>query len=195
LLALDADLPDRTRKGLAQIDKAARRMNEMIQTALDFTRTRLHGELTISRRPMSLHELCQATIDDALATALSATIRLTADGDVTGNWDQTRLGQVIANLVDNAIVHGDRATPIEVAITEESIAGDPVQVSLVVSNRGPTIEAADRLFEPFVQGEHCGKGLGLGLYIARHVARAHGGTLDCISHDNATTFTLRLPRA
>ena len=195
LLGLDANLSDRTRKGLEQVDKAAHRMNEMIQTVLDFTRARFHGELPVARTPMSLHELCQATIDDVQAAVPSATIRLTTDGDVRGNWDQARLAQVVANLVGNAVVHGDLAAPIDVTISEELIVGGPALVSLAVTNRGPTSEAPEKLFEPFVQGERRGKGLGLGLYIARRIASSHGGTLDCISRDNATTFTLRLPRA
>jgi PAS domain S-box-containing protein len=189
VLRLDASLAEAVRKGLAQVDKAARRMNEMIQTVLDFTRARFHGELPIVRHPMSLHELCQTAIDDALAAAPGTAFRLVAEGDVRGSWDQARLAQVVGNLVGNAVAHGDSTAPIEIAVR-----GGADAVTLAVSNRGLTIAAADKLFEPFERGERRGKGLGLGLYIARRIASSHGGMLDVTSAGGTITFTLRLPR-
>jgi signal transduction histidine kinase len=66
-----------------------------------------------------------------------------------------------------------------------------------VSSQGPVISAEHRarLFQPFVRGPNVGdaKGLGLGLYIASEIAKAHGGTLDVVSAERETRFTFRIP--
>ena len=81
------------------------------------------------------------------------------------------------------------------------LAGDGVDVQLEVTNRGQAIapDLIDSLFEPFRQGaaqraKPRPSGLGLGLFIARHIVRSHGGTIAVKSDDEATTFTVRLPR-
>lgn len=194
LLKLDPALPAQTLKGLAHIDKAARRIGEMIQTVLDFTRAR-HGGFPIKRHAMALDELCTSVIDEALAASPDRTISLASDGDTRGDWDQARLAQVVSNLVGNALVHGAPDMPIALGL-----AGIPTSVTLSVTNRGPTLAAAERarLFEPFTRGPdglRPGKGLGLGLYIAREIVAAHAGTIAVDSSDGTTVFTVQLPRA
>ena len=194
LLDLDPALSAQARKGLAHIDKAARRMGEMIQTVLDFTRAR-HGGFPIKRHAMALDELCTSVIDEALAAAPGRQIALATDGDVRGEWDQARLAQVVSNLVGNALVHGAPDTPVELGVS-----GVASTVSLAVTNRGATLAAAERerLFEPFTRGPdglRPGKGLGLGLYIARQIVVAHAGTIAVDSSDGTTVFTVQLPRA
>jgi PAS domain S-box-containing protein len=194
LLALDPNLTAPVKKGLVHVDKATRRMNEMIQTVLDFTRARFHGGFPIQRSAMSFEELCTSVIDEALLASPERTITLATAGDTHGEWDSGRLAQVVANLVGNAVAHGDRESPIALAL-----AGDTA-VTLAVSNRGPTLSAAlrDRLFDPFTRGSdglRSGKGLGLGLYIAHQIVAAHAGTIAVDSSDGTTVFTVSLPRA
>lgn len=194
LLALDPALAPPIKKGLVQVDKAARRMNEMIQTVLDFTRARFHGGFPIQRSAMSFEELCSSVIDEALLASPERTITLTTTGDTRGEWDSGRLAQVVANLVGNAIAHGDRESPVALAL----VATDAI--TLAVSNRGPTLPAGlrDRLFDPFTRGAdglRAGKGLGLGLYIAHQIVSAHAGTIAVESNDGTTVFTVSLPRA
>jgi signal transduction histidine kinase len=79
------------------------------------------------------------------------------------------------------------------------VAGGPDAVSVRVRNGGSPIpaDAVDELFEPFRRGSKAGEGgdsLGLGLFIVREIARAHGGTVSVASDDGGTTFELRLPR-
>jgi signal transduction histidine kinase len=112
-------------------------------------------------------------------------------GDTSGEWDGDRLGQVLQNLVSNAIKYGAPGSPIDAAIHD---LGDTVQVA--ISNRGVPIPEADRehLFDPFRRGARAKKGAGLGLYIAHQIVRAHGGTLDFTSDEVATVFRVSLPR-
>ena len=105
------------------------------------------------------------------------------------------MSQALANLVGNALKHGASGEPVTV---EWDGTGDPV--SIRVHNFGAPIPAAVRahLFEPFRQGAETGRrasGVGLGLFIAHEIARAHGGTLEVLSNETeGTAFTLRLPR-
>jgi sigma-B regulation protein RsbU (phosphoserine phosphatase) len=108
------------------------------------------------------------------------------------NCDRARLGQLLSNLLGNALVHGSANHPVRVdAIT----AGDWFE--LAVTNRGETISEAvmKRLFQPFFRGEvrASKQGLGLGLYIASEIARAHGGALTAESTKAETRFTFRMP--
>src|SRR5262249_22583963 len=123
-------------------------------------------------------------------------ISLETFGDLSGQWDAARLGQVVSNLVGNAIAHGDERQPVELIATADEAA-----VTLDVVNRGPTIAAEElaTLFEPFVRGAggdrgRGRRGLGLGLYIATQIVSAHGGTLTARSLEGTTTFTVKLPR-
>ena len=122
-------------------------------------------------------------------------IVIDATGDLTGRWDRGRIGQVISNLVGNALTHGSRESPIRLTLSRDDGA-----TMLAVSNRGKTIPPTfrERLFEPFWQAPKPGaaksRGLGLGLFIARQIVEAHHGAITVESVNEQTTFTVRLPR-
>jgi signal transduction histidine kinase len=105
------------------------------------------------------------------------------------------MGQVISNLVGNALTHGVHDSPMTVRLTT-----DKDRVLVAVTNRGPTIPAdvLGKLFEPFWQGPRSGatksRGLGLGLFIAQQIVQAHGGEIAVRSQHDQTTFTVHLPR-
>jgi two-component system, OmpR family, sensor kinase len=112
------------------------------------------------------------------------------------NWrvvaDPARLGQALENLVSNAVQHSPKAAPVEVTLSR---AGEGSGVAISVTNQGPAIppDLLPRLFSRFERGPES-NGLGLGLFVARGIADAHGGTLEATSHPGAgTTFTLTLP--
>jgi phosphoserine phosphatase RsbU/P len=109
-----------------------------------------------------------------------------ADGDL--------LMQALGNLVSNALTYGLPDT----VVTIGSI-GLPDLVRFEVHNDGPAIDAALRptLFEPLTRGSDPGqlRSVGLGLYIVREIALAHGGSVDCVSEPGAgTTFSICVPR-
>ncbi|HEX9109566.1 MAG TPA: HAMP domain-containing sensor histidine kinase, partial [Longimicrobiales bacterium] len=109
--------------------------------------------------------------------------------------DADRIGQILSNLVTNAIKYTQAGGAVTVGTT-----ADEGGVEFHVGDNGPGIEPADldRIFEPFVQLEHAREsevgGVGLGLAISRELARAMGGELRAESRPGQTTFTLRLPR-
>jgi signal transduction histidine kinase len=119
-------------------------------------------------------------------------------GDLTGQWDAARLRQVLSNLVGNAIEHGDEHGAIEVRA-----GSDGPKVLLTVTNHGTLIapSALPTLFDPFVRATSLPGssrrrgGIGLGLYIAREIVTAHGGTISVASSEaTGTVFTVCLPR-
>ena len=106
--------------------------------------------------------------------------------------DHIRLGQLFSNLLGNAVRHGAEGQPIHVE-AQTGVQG----FRLSVANAGKRIDPGtlERLFRPFERGdEHSVKGLGLGLFIASEIARAHGGTLEVSSDDEETRITLIAPR-
>jgi PAS domain S-box-containing protein len=177
---------------------SGRRMERMIEHLLDFTRIRLGRGLAIEPRTTDLGTVARSILDELENVFLGRTMALHCRGDVTGQWDGDRLGQVISNLVGNALQYGAVERPVRVTLDGTHAE----EVLLEVHSIGPPI-AAERLptlFEPF-----CGapqrrggqnRGLGLGLYIAQQIVLAHGGSIEVESSVEAgTMFRVRLPRA
>ena len=188
-------LSDKAREEVEIIEQAARRMNAMIGTLLDFTRLRFHGSLPVTIEEVDLGELVRGVVAELQAAHDTREIALSANGDLRGHWDPGRMAQLLSNLAANALSHGASQSPVRVAL-----AGEEDLVRLSVSNRGPAIpsELVERLFEPFHQGAESNgnprRGLGLGLFIVREIVRAHGGTIDVRSGDDLITFAVTLPR-
>jgi PAS domain S-box-containing protein len=182
---------------LDRMQSSSLRMSRMIEQILDLTRARLAGGLQLDPRPMDLRSVIAHIIEELRAIHPSRTIDLRA-GPLPGFWDADRLEQVFSNLIGNALVHGDPATPVTV---EGRNQGGLVSVS--VHNQGAPIpdEMQLAIFSPFRRGERDSRtskteGLGLGLYISREVAVAHGGGIDLRSSvTEGTTFRVTLPVA
>jgi PAS domain S-box-containing protein len=196
LLLRREGLPENVRESLAEIDRAGKRMLDLIATLLDFTESRFKGILPIAPAPTDMHELCRSAIDELLAAHPGRSIDIDVEGDARGAWDPTRLSQVVSNLIGNALQHGARFGPVRV-----SIRGDEEEVVLRVDNEGPPIapELASVLFEPFRGGStepgSRSRGLGLGLYIVRQIVNAHGGEISVESTaERGTAFIVSLPR-
>ena len=179
----------------ARMLTSANRMSRMIDDLLDLTRTRFGDSIPVVTAPIDLYPVCQQVVAELEGRRPPGSLFLGRSGDLRGEWDADRLAQVLSNLVRNAIEHGPTDAPIDVVA-----AGRDDQVSLTVHNGGVPIppEVIETIFEPMVRhthGAHARQGLGLGLYIARQIALAHGGSLEVTSTATAgTTFELRLPR-
>ncbi|MFZ5468009.1 MAG: PAS domain S-box protein [Myxococcota bacterium] len=177
----------------ARIKNSAKRMQAMVEQILDLARSRLGEGIPVNARRMNLGELARQVVDEVETAHRHGAVRLTIKGDLEGEWDPDRLGQVISNLVTNAIKHGDAGAPIEVLLH-----ADGGEVSIDVHNRGEPIpgELFDVLFEPYrptPRGR--GDGLGLGLFITKQIVLAHGGTIQVRSGLERTTFSVTLPRS
>ena len=138
--------------------------------------------------------ICDEVVEEMKQAYPTRSIRFEGTGDLRGVWDLDRIEQVISNLVGNAVVHG--ADPITLTSRAEAD-----HVVTAVHNQGPPIPDAviPTLFEPFTQAEQQQDGgrdgLGLGLYIASEIVRAHAGTLTVSSTaSEGTTFAFILPR-
>ena len=197
-----ADLDKRAAEALgcaSQISTNAQVMGRMIADLLDYTRTRLGAGMPVSPARMDLTVLCRELFDEYRTACPNRVIRFQSDGEQIGEWDTDRLRQAISNLLGNAVQHGDENASIHLRVT-----GDTSEVVVLIHNGGPPIPPGElqRIFEPLVRGtgaEHPKRNrlgsIGLGLYIAREVARSHGGRIDVTSSQEAgTAFTMHLPR-
>jgi signal transduction histidine kinase len=177
--------------------RSGERMKCLLDDLLDYNRAALDIGIRVIPEPVpDLAKVCNEEIV-LLRTALpTATIEFVAHGVTQGTWDSSRIRQGISNLVTNAAKYGDAGGVIRV-----ELRSDGSLVYLSVENTGPCIpnDLLDALFEPLrrharadSQGEHVS--LGLGLFIVRQVALAHGGTVSVESADGRTCFTMALPK-
>lgn len=188
----DTDEPG-ARRHAEIVERAVHRIQHIVGDLLDVSRVREGVGIPIDPKPMDLRTVCQQIVDELQTTTRDHEITLDCDVDGTGTWDEHRILQAVANLTSNAVQHGTPGTPVRVRLT-----GDAQQVAVEVRNGG-TIprELLPRIFEPFRSTrDHAGRGdgLGLGLFIAKTIARAHGGRLEVDSLDGETMFRLVLPR-
>jgi signal transduction histidine kinase len=186
-------LDERASEMVSRIARTSERMARMIRDLLDFTRGRLGGRMPVSPQRMDLGELCRQEVDELRAAHPDREILLETEGDLSGSWDADRLAQALANLCKNAIDYGAPGTPVTVG----AIALDDM-VELVVGNEGPPIpaEVLPTLFDPYRRAtpRRQTTGLGLGLFIVREIAQAHGGTVEPRARDGRVEFVVRLPR-
>lgn len=169
------------------------RASDLIDNVLDFARGRLGGGLTLSRDVSApLAPVLEQVISEIMSVSPDRTIETDITIQETVDCDRVRLGQLLSNLVGNAVTHGSKTHPVLVrAVTSD----DRLQIS--VTNGGRQIDEATRekLFHPFFRGELRPNqvGLGLGLHIASEIAKAHDGTLEVTSSDAETRFTFSMP--
>jgi signal transduction histidine kinase len=195
LLARSGQLDEENTRIASQMSGFAKVMTGMMHDLLDFTRTRLGGGMPISATRTDLQHLCRDVLDEFRAAHPHRSLRFESVGDTSGEWDAARLRQVVSNLVANAIQYGGDA-PVEVLAR-----GEESDVLIVVRNEGLPIppSALPTIFDPFVRAPEGAtkhrRGVGLGLYIARQIVIAHGGTIVVASDETAgTVFTVGLPR-
>jgi signal transduction histidine kinase len=172
------DLDERQRKVIGRILSSAERATRMLRDVLDFTQARLGGGIRMQPRPLDFHELTRQVVDEVQLANPERRLLIECRGDGRGLWDADRLAQVITNLVNNAIHHSEDEGPVRVRTH-----GTRAAVALAVHNLGSPIpeELRSRLFEPMKRAERKdtrdSRGLGLGLFIVKHIVDAHGGLL------------------
>jgi two-component system, sensor histidine kinase and response regulator len=174
-----------------RIGASAKRMARMIEQLLDLARIR-SGGLELNMSECEVSRALAPILDELASPRTHERITLTVSGDTTAVFDVDRLSQVFSNLVGNALKHGDASSPV--AVTVDGSDSDCVRIR--IRNRGAIPpEQMPVLFEPFKSANAARGGLGLGLYIAKQLAEAHGATVDAYSEaDDCTTFTVSLPR-
>jgi PAS domain S-box-containing protein len=192
LLQMIPEASPAVKKQAQVVTRGVKRIEYIVGDLLDLSRER-EGGIQVECKPGDLRKMCQDIIEELKALAHDREITFDCEADGNGVWDEGRILQAISNLASNAVQHAMPGSPVRVRLT-----GDPESVAVEVHNQG-TIpeELLPRIFEPFRSGRHHGsrgEGLGLGLFIARAIARAHGGRLEVDSSDGETMFRLVLPR-
>jgi signal transduction histidine kinase len=191
--AFDGDprIKDRLQRAAGQTDRLARLTEEL----LDVSRISA-GRLELDPQRLELgeliHELLEQHREDA--SRAGSALRFDRPGTPTWvRWDRGRAAQAVSGLVSNAIRYG-RGKPIEVTLVE---AGGHLDVAVRDHGVGIESSAHARIFERFERASTTRGygGLGLGLYLVREIARAHGGDVSVSSTPGiGSLFTLRLPR-
>jgi signal transduction histidine kinase len=190
--------PEKVQTAALRIHHAGKRMNQLVNDLIDYTRTNLGSNLPIIPKPANMERLCTEAIAEQELAHPECAFRLLASGNSDGIWDDNRVAQVFSNLLGNAVQYGAPGEPIVVRV-------QPIETDILfsVANRGSTIPDTQlgRIFEPLVrlasegEAQMAGNSLGIGLYIAKEIVRAHGGDISVLStHEEGTIFSVRLPR-
>ena len=173
--------------GLAALARVERLIGDLLDAS------RLEGGLfALSPRPVDLCALVAETVQELQTDGTPIAVH--GPEEVPALVDPARLRQALGNLLANAVRHSPKGAPVEVAVATEA-REDGAWATIAVRDGGPGIpaELRPRLFERFAAGPDS-RGLGLGLYLARGIAEAHGGTLALDgTGPTGTTFQLALP--
>jgi len=176
-------------------------MERLICDLIEYTRMRLgNGTVLVAQRG-DLDRVCRESFAAAKMAHPAHYFVYQGAGETNAAFDSARMNQVLTNLLDNAAQHGDLHSPITMAV--RSASG---WVAITVTNQGDAIqeEELQTIFEPLVQGSQSARSveakrstsMGLGLFIARQIVTAHGGTIEVTSSLEAgTAFTVRIPVA
>lgn len=183
----------------ARVKRTALMMSGMVNDLLEYARSQLGGVMPVRRASFDLSKVAVYALRDAQAVAPDCAFHLETEGDLLGQFDAVRMQQAITNLLTNAARFRDKHYAVML-----SLAGEAEQLTLHVKNRGPVIpaQAFDAIFDPLVQlaqdegeADRPTTSMGLGLFIAKEVANAHGGSISVSSSEkNGTVFTVSIPR-
>lgn len=195
LTALNAG--DEVSKAAKRLIRSGESMQDLLDDLVDFSRTQLGTSIRIHAEDVDLAIEIANEVEQLRGAHPDREIDLMVTGDTRGRWDGGRLQQALRNLVENAVHHGSRHTPVRV-----NLFGEEGGIRLEVTNSGPAIDPSARelIFDPLRRpvikpgSDQYPESLGLGLFVVREVAKAHGGRVDLLSDGRKTTFAVCVPR-
>ena len=184
-------------KVAAEMIRTTGRATRILDDLLDLTRSSFGTNIPVEKSKTDMATLCQEIAGELRGINASQMIEVTHQGDPTGLWDAARMGQVLSNLMGNAIQYSEASSAVTVAIS----GTDPEKVVVTVHNFGPPIppESQKIIFQSWMRGQEVkvsaehGTHLGLGLYIARLIVEAHGGEIAVTSEEKAGTTKTAKP--
>lgn len=183
---------DMIQRHAKMIKSTSYRMEKLIGNMLDFARGRLGEGIILEKANANgdLEQVLQQQIEELQNTSPDRVLEVNFDLDCDIYCDKHRIAQLFSNLISNADNHGAQEQPVKI----QALVKDDT-FFLAVENSGEKIseEAMEQLFEPFFRDGDGKKGLGLGLFIASEIARAHDGKLSVKSDDDSTIFTFSMP--
>jgi phosphoserine phosphatase RsbU/P len=191
-LMLKAKTPEDALRLEAMMQSSVGRMAKMIESVMDLARGRLGGGISLSKAITAVEPVLDQVVAELVAAHPERRIDTKFEVERPVFCDPARIAQLFSNLLGNAISHGAPDQPV---LVEASASAEMFELS--VANAGAAIPegARKRLFQPFYRGEAHGpsQGLGLGLYIAAEIAKAHGGSIGVASSQAETRFTFQMP--
>jgi len=183
-------------KAAARLISGGAQMQALLDDLMDFSRSHLGLGIAVRPSKANLEAVCVDEVEQIRAAHPGHEVQLEVSGDCRGEWDGRRVQQLLRNLTENAIKYGAGDKPVRVVVT-----GLQTDVRIEVRNEGPAIDRATlaNLFQPLTRGaddeqRRRDDSLGLGLYIANEIAKAHGGAIEVRSDDAETVFAVTLPR-
>lgn len=187
---------------LKQIEISADRVQVIVSDLLDMAKSKAGHGLPLKKAKCCLTRLCNRIVDETRLGHPGREIFAILPSTIEGYWDEVRLGQLLGNLLANAVQYGAADMPIIVHLSEEGGGGS--EVLLAVTNGGDPIPAThlDHIFKSFSRGPDTDpdrviptSNLGLGLFISKEIVSAHGGSISVRSGaTQGTTFSVRLPK-
>jgi K+-sensing histidine kinase KdpD len=190
-------LDDKQVKLVSQIETGTSRISRLVSNLIDAVRIRLGKGMPIAPAPMDIGTAVQEAAKEAQAAHPGRKLLIETSGDLEGEWDRARVGQVLSNLIGNAVLHGLKTSAIAVAAK-----GAGQEVILSVHNEGAIPpDAVATVFDPLPRGEDENQIQSekarpdLGLFITKEIVTAHGGKIAVTSSEKeGTAFTVHLPR-
>ncbi len=198
MLGKKTEMPLERRLALAErLTGTLGRMEALVNTLVEYARADSGVELRLERSAANLGLIYDRVQSDMEVIHPGRSVDVQRLGDLEGHWDPGRIERVLSHLVGNALKHGPDEPPPRVVLDGTA----PDHVRITVHNAGPAIRAdlLPLVFEPFTTGavdkQGRRRGIGLGLFVVRHLVGAHGGALRLTSTDEAGTIvTVNLPR-
>jgi PAS domain S-box-containing protein len=190
-----AILPERDQRIAKVIVEQAARLNQMIMLLLDISRMQ-EGRLSIERVPLDLGALAQQVVEEVRPGISEHTLTYVGpDAPLFIEGDALRLGQVLHNLLQNAIKYSPQGGPVVVQVGRQ---GDTACLEVIDQGIGIPEASLPQLFQRFFRAPNADErnfsGLGVGLYVVKEVVSLHGGTVSVASEEGrGSTFTVRLP--
>jgi heavy metal sensor kinase len=186
---------DRYREALADCVEESDRVLVMLNTLMDISEAE-SGTMQLQREPVALSEVVARAVDLYRDVADAKGVALLADapGDIVVTADRTRLEQVAANLIDNALKYTPAGGRVDVEVGRE---GDVALLRVRDTGTGIPHDELPRIFDRLFRGDtsRAERGLGLGLSLVKAVVEAHGGTVRVESEPGrGSVFTVRLPQ-
>jgi signal transduction histidine kinase len=196
-LVMRGKLDDEQVKLVSQIETSTSRISLLVSNLIDAVGIRLDKGLPIAPAPMDMGTAVQEAAKEARAAHPDRKILIETSGDLEGEWDRARVGQVLSTLIGNAVLHGLKTSAIAVAAK-----GAGREVILYVHNEGAIPpDAVATVFDPLPRGEDENRiqsekaTLDLGLFITKAIVTAHSGKITVTSsEEEGTAFTAHLPR-
>jgi K+-sensing histidine kinase KdpD len=196
-LVVRGKLDDEQVKLVSQIETSTSRISRLVSSLIDAVRIRLDKGMPIAPAPMDMGTAVQEAAKEVQAAHPGRTILIETSGDLEGEWDRARIGQVLSNLIGNAVLHGLKTSAIAIAAKG---AGQDVMLSVHNDGAIPA-DAVATVFDPLPRGEDENRiqsekaKLDLGLFITKGIVTAHGGKITVTSsEEEGTAFTVHLPR-